>query len=292
MDLRTLRYFVAVAEERHFGRAARRLHMAQPPLSRSVRQLEAHLGHLLLDRSPAGVSLTPAGEALYAEAQALLAHAARIPERVAAAAGSATLVMGILADSAEQIGPHLVTAFRHAHPQVQIRMREADLTDPTCGLRAGQVDVALTRTPFDTDGIASRVLRTDPVGVVLRSDDPLAQYAGLRLEDLADRRRFQLPDDADPVWRDFWNAPATGGAVSGPVIRTLRECLQSVLWNGAIGLMPLADTLPGGLVCVPLKDMPPSDLVVAWARGTTNPLVRSFLRTVAALPRDGATASA
>ncbi|MEV0272449.1 LysR substrate-binding domain-containing protein [Hamadaea sp. NPDC050747] len=284
MDLRSLRYFVAVAEERHFGRAARRLHMAQPPLSRSVKDLETRLGHLLLHRSPAGVSLTPAGEALYAEARALIAQADRIPERVAAAAGTPTLVVGVLADSAEQIGPHLVTAFRAAHPGVHIRMREADLTDPSCGLKSGQVDVALTRTPFDDTGIATHVLRTDPIGVVVRADDPLAQQTVLSLEDLATRRRFRLPDDADAIWRDYWNALAAEGTDNDdPVIRTLRECLQSVLWNGAIGLMPLADTLPDGLVCVPLKGVPPSHLVIAWTRGSRNPLVRSFIQTAASL---------
>ncbi|NUT52642.1 MAG: LysR family transcriptional regulator, partial [Saccharothrix sp.] len=72
MDLRELRYFVAVAEELHFGRAAARLHMTQPPLSRAVKQLETDLGHVLLHRSPAGVALTPAGAALYDEARVVL----------------------------------------------------------------------------------------------------------------------------------------------------------------------------------------------------------------------------
>ncbi|MCP2329667.1 DNA-binding transcriptional LysR family regulator [Hamadaea flava] len=284
MDLRSLRYFVAVAEELHFGRAARRLHMAQPPLSRSVKQLETQLGQLLLHRSPTGVSLTPAGEALYAEARALLAHADRIPERVTAAAGSPTLRIGVLADSAEQVGPRLVTAFRQAHPDVRIQMREADLADPSCGLKTAQVDVALTRTPFDRTGIATRALRTDPVGVVMRGDDPLAHRDSVRLDDLAARRRFRLPEETDAVWRDYWGTGADSTqAGSDPIIRTLRECLQSVLWNGAIGLMPLADALPDGLVCVPLAGMPPSDLVVAWKRSSVNPLVRSFIRITVGL---------
>ncbi|KOG85263.1 LysR family transcriptional regulator, partial [Streptomyces varsoviensis] len=104
MDLRLLRYFVAVAEELHFGRAAARLHMTQPPLSRAVQQLETDLGCALLHRSPAGVALTPAGATLYEEARALLARAARVRTKVAAAAGTPALTVGTLADSAEQVG--------------------------------------------------------------------------------------------------------------------------------------------------------------------------------------------
>ncbi|MCZ0972052.1 LysR family transcriptional regulator [Streptomyces albulus] len=96
MELRTLRYFVAVAEELHFGRAATRLHMSQPPLSRAIKRLEADVGAPLFDRSPTGVALTPVGAVLLDEARDLLDHADRVRGRVAAAAGDATLTVGIL----------------------------------------------------------------------------------------------------------------------------------------------------------------------------------------------------
>src|SRR5437867_9551262 len=97
MDLRSLRYFVAVADELHFGRAAARLHMTQPPLSRAIKQLETDLGCVLLHRSPTGVALTPAGASLYDEARTLLAQADQVRARVAAAAGTATITIGTLA---------------------------------------------------------------------------------------------------------------------------------------------------------------------------------------------------
>lgn len=284
MELRELRYFVAVAEELHFGRAAARLHMTQPPLSRAIKQLEADLGSVLLHRSPSGVALTPAGFSLYDEARALLAHADRIPAAVAAADGPATITIGTLADSAEQVGTQLAGAFRERHPGLLIRIREADLTDPTIGLRAGLVDVALTRTPFDETGITTHVLRTDPVGVVLRADDPLAGHASLHSRDLADRPWFRLPDGTDPIWRAYWSGPA-GHHRDGLVVRTVHECLQAVLWNGTVGLTTLAHALPAGLIAVPLTDMPPSHLVVAWAGTDPGPLVRSFARTAAACYR-------
>ncbi|WP_433192321.1 LysR family transcriptional regulator [Nocardia sp. CA-107356] len=284
MDLRLLRYFVAVAEELHFGRAAARLHMSQPPLSRAIKQLETDLGCVLLHRSPIGVALTPAGSALYEEARLLLTQAERARVRVIAAAGTATLTIGTLAHSAEQAGTRLAAAYRHHHPGVHIRIREADFTDPTTGLRSGLVDVALTRTPFDQTGIATHILRTDRIGVVLRADDPLAHRDSLRRPDLADRPWFRLPDDTDPLWRAYWTQ-TTGHEKDGPVVRTVHECLQAVLWNGSVGLAPLTHDLPDGLIAVPLTDMPSSDLVVAWNKGDNSPLIRSFIRIAAAIYR-------
>ncbi|MGW0828885.1 LysR substrate-binding domain-containing protein [Streptomyces prunicolor] len=279
MELRTLHYFVAVAEELHFGRAAARLQMTQPPLSRAIKQLEADLGCVLLLRSPTGVALTPAGVLLHEEACALLAQADRARARVTALTGPVTLTVGTLADSAEEFGTRLAAAYREHHPGARIRIRESDLTDPTAGLRAGLVDVALTRAPFDDTGIATRTLRSDGVGVVLRTDDPLARRDGLRLADLAERRWFRFPDGTDPVWQAYWTGAAgDGGRCDGPVVRTAHECMQSVLWNGTVGLMPLGHTLPEGVTLVPLTDMPPSRFVIAWRTADATPLIRSFVR--------------
>ena len=289
MDLRSLRYFVAVAEERHVGRVALRLHMTQPPLSRAIKALETELGTVLLHRTSTGVTLTAAGSALYDEARSLLDQAEQTRARVAAAAGSATMIIGILADSAEQVGTRLAAAFRRRHPDINVRIREADLTDPTSGLRAGLVDVALTRAPFEDTGISTHVLRSDPIGAVLRTDDPLAGRDTLHVSDLADRRWFQLPEGTDPVWRAYWNGTApTGELRDGPVVRTVHECLQAVLWNGTVGLAPLAHALPDGLTSVLLADLPPSRLVVAWNSTNTNPLIRSFTLIAAATCRSPA----
>ncbi|MFJ3088431.1 LysR substrate-binding domain-containing protein [Streptomyces sp. NPDC086838] len=279
MELRSLRYFVAVAEELHFGRAATRLHMSQPPLSRAMRQLEAEVGALLLVRSPAGVTLTPVGTVLLDEARDLLDHADRVRVRVNAAAGTATLTVGILGDGTDPGASRLAAAFRRKHPGVDIRIRDTDLADPTCGLRAGLVDVALTRAPFDETALTVRTLRSDPVGVVLRADDPLAGRARLRLTELSERRWFQFPTGTDPVWQSYWNG---GLPREGPVVRAVQECLQAVLWNGTIGLAPLGHDLPPELAVVPLTGMAPSRVVVAWNEGDGNPLIRSFVESAPA----------
>ncbi|WP_073938009.1 LysR family transcriptional regulator [Streptomyces sp. CB02400] len=283
MELRTLRYFVAVAEELHFGRAAGRLHMSQPPLSRAIKQLETEVGAALLNRSSAGVTLTPVGAVLLDEARALLDQADRVRVRVAAAAGAATITVGILGDSTDPGATRLANAYHRRHPCVEVRIRETDLTDPTCGLHAGLVDVALTREPFDETGLTVHELRADPVGALLRADDPLARRDSLKLADLADRRWFLFPEGTDPIWQSYWNG---GEPREGPVVRAVQECRQAVLWNGTVG-MTLLDHEPGeGLTVVPLIDMPPSRVVVAWNEADTNPLIRSFVQIATAAYHD------
>ncbi|GAA2435438.1 LysR family transcriptional regulator [Streptomyces mauvecolor] len=283
MELRTLRYFVAVAEELHFGRAAARLHMSQPPLSRAIKQLETELGAALFDRSPGGVTLTSVGAVLLDEARALLAQADRVRGRVAAAAGATAITVGILGDSTGPGATRLAAAHRRRHPHAEVRVRGTDLTDPTCGLHAGAVDVALTRGPFDETGLTVRALRADPVGALLRADDVLAGRDGLKLADLADRRWFRFPAGTDPLWQAYWNG---GEPREGPVVRAVQECRQAVLWNGTVG-MTLLDHEPGeGLTVVPLIDMPPSRMVVAWRQGDTNPVIRSFVQIAIAAHED------
>lgn len=176
----------------------------------------------------------------------------------------------------------LAAAYRRSRPGVDIRIRDTDLTDPTCGLRAGLVDVALTRAPFDETALTVRTLRTDPVGVVLRADDPLARRDGLRLAEPGDRRWFRFPPGTDPVWQSYWNG---GSPREGPVVRAVQECLQAVLWNGTVGLAPLGHELPEGLAVVPLVDMPPSRVVAVWNEGDANPLIRSLVETATAAYR-------
>ncbi|MFW5420235.1 LysR family transcriptional regulator [Nocardiopsis sp. CNT-189] len=282
MELRTLRYFVAVAEELHFGRAAARLHMSQPPLSRAIRRLEAEVGAALFDRSPVGVALTPAGSVLLDEARALLDRAEQARVRAASAAGAATVTVGVLGDGTDPGAVRLAREYRRRHPHVEVRVREADLTDPTCGLRAGTVDVALTRGPFDETGLAVRELRADPVGALLRADDPLADRGALTPADLADRRWFRFPEGTDPLWRFYWSG---GEPREGPVVRAIRECRQAVLWSGTVGVTPLDHEPADGLTVVPLIGMAPSRVLVAWAAGDRSPLVRSFVRIATAAYR-------
>ncbi|MFE2179257.1 LysR family substrate-binding domain-containing protein [Streptomyces sp. NPDC059455] len=190
-------------------------------------------------------------------------------------------------------GTSLASAFRSRHPGVTVRLVEADLTAPTTGLRAGLVGVAVTRAPFEANGISGRVIRTEPVGAVLRVDDPLAEREQLHPSDLDERTWFQFPEGTDPLWRAYWNGVKLGEPLrEGPVARTVQECVRTVLWNGTIGIAPLGHVPaplnhepPDGITVVPLADMLPSHLIVAWRTTANSPLVQSFVELATAQTR-------
>lgn len=279
MDLRLLRYFVAVAELGHFGKAAKRLHMTQPPLSRAMKDLEADLGVTLLVRGTGGITLTEAGATLWEDATELLDLADQMRERVGAASGPPRLIVGTLADSAADLGAQLAEEFRRIRPDVLVQMREVDLTDPTAGLRSGLSDVAFTRLPFDLTGIAVHELRRDPVAAIVRTDDPLAARPHILVEELRHRRWFRFPTYVDPIWSEYWSRPDKNGP-PGPLVRTAQECIQAVLWADTVGLAPLDHRLPDGLRMVPISDIAPSTLVVAWRKDDDSRIARTFIQTV------------
>jgi DNA-binding transcriptional LysR family regulator len=276
VDLQVLRYFVVTADERHLGRAATRLHMTQPPLSRAMRRLEEELGVTLLNRVRSGVEPTAAGRELQERAAALLEQADAIRAYVRRAAGEPRLAVGSLADTLDLVGGRLVTAFRELHLHVDVVLHEFDLGDPTAGLRTGACDVALTRMPFDTSGLRTQLLARQPVGLVMRDDDPLAGAASVRVDELTDRDWIQLPLDTDPAWVTYWTGPGARHSDARRV-HTIQECLHAVLWNGQSALAPVDQLLPAGLIVVPAEDRKPNDLVLAWRDTETSPLIRSFV---------------
>lgn len=110
---------------------------------------------------------------------------------------------------------------------------------------------------------------------MLRADDPLASRHHLTAKDLDDRTWFQFPEGTDEIWRNYWNG---GKPRRGPTVRAVQECIQSVLWNGTVGLAPLGHDLGNELKVVPINDLPPSPVVLAWTN--EDPLIRAFIETV------------
>jgi DNA-binding transcriptional LysR family regulator len=188
MDLRHLRYFVAVAEECHFGRAAERLHMAQPPLSQAIRQLETEVGATLLHRTTRRVRLTDAGAAYLTQARAILASVdeAGHRARLVAAGAIGHLALGCVGSATYSVLPQLSRHLSRELPGVEFSFRgEMLVPDQIAALRSGEIDVALLRPPVADASLAVTTLRRDRLVVALPADHPLTDRSRLTPQDLA-----------------------------------------------------------------------------------------------------------
>ncbi|HXD28486.1 MAG TPA: LysR family transcriptional regulator, partial [Arthrobacter sp.] len=189
METRHLRYFVAVAEERHFGRAAARLHMAQPPLSQQIKQLEEQLGTPLLTRTTRRVDLTPAGEMFLGRARTLLAELEQLAQDVRTVGEGATGVLriGFTGTATYRLMPGIVASARERMPGLQLNVQGEMLTpEMEEALAEGRLDVAVLRPPVRSDAVELKFLEQDRLSVALPENHRLAARAELDLSELAD----------------------------------------------------------------------------------------------------------
>ncbi|WP_456284778.1 LysR substrate-binding domain-containing protein [Microbacterium sp. JZ70] len=183
-----LRCFIAVAEELHFGRAAERLRMTQPPLSRQIQRLEAHLGVTLLDRDNRSVALTEAGQAFLRESREILAAVQRAPStaREVAAGRSGVVRIGFTAASGYSVLGPLLTAISEALPNVRLELEELVTNEQRDALADGSLDLGLARPPFDPERFDSRLLLAEDLVLAVPAGHPLASAA-----DIPSRERLQ-----------------------------------------------------------------------------------------------------
>ncbi len=206
MDLRQLRYFVTVAEELHFSRAAGRLHLAQSALSAQIRHLEAELGGPLFVRSTRRVELTAAGEALLVDGRSILAEADRALERARALARGvgSSLVIGSLGPAPGALLSPLLARFGGRHPDVRVEIRAFDFTDTVAGLREGRAQLAFLYAPLHEPDLVLTPLLAEQRVVVLPRAHRLAGRREVRPADLAGEIFVTQPESTPQEWRDFW----------------------------------------------------------------------------------------
>jgi DNA-binding transcriptional LysR family regulator len=279
LDLRKLRYFVAVAEELHFGRAAERLYIAQPVLSRQIRKLEQELGVELLVRTSRSVALTPAGLQLMEEAKSLLAAADATRRRIGNVANDqAVLTIGFF------IGDEFTAArraFSARHPYVAIKLHRTYWNDQTDLLREGRVDVAFVHLPVDERELELVPVRSEPRVAVLPVGHPAAGKEEISISELADDAVI-LQRGATAAWQAFHNVdPRPDGRQprSGPAVDNLEEKLQHVAAGRAISFVPAcvaAAVVQPDVVYVPVNDIAPIQICLAWRASHPSPLVTSF----------------
>ncbi|GEC98094.1 LysR family transcriptional regulator [Kocuria varians] len=293
MELRHLTQFIAVAEERHFGRAAKRLHMAQPPLSQQIRQLEEQLGVRLLDRTTRRVDLTPAGQELLdrgrkvvEELEALEADVRRLGSGTT---GDARL--GFAGSATYDLMPAVVRRIEERLPGVGALAR-GELLTPTMesGLRDGSLDIAFLRPPVASPEVEFRVLRRDPLVVAVPAGSSFAAGRAPEVAELREQAFVAHPPMSvvhralRELCRRHGFEPRTARVAQGTA-----EMLSFVAAGSGIAAVPASVRALrlDGVAYVDLVDAPEVELALAWRRDERSALVRSLLDVVVDLTDGG-----
>lgn len=271
LDLRKLRYFVAVADRLHFGRAADELHIAQPVLSRQIRALEQDLGASLFTRDRHGVALTDAGRQLLADAGPLLASTHAVRRRVSLAArGSRRLMVGFRAGI--PVIP-AARAFEARHPDVVVDVQRIEWEDQAPMLLDGRIDVGYVRLPIDGVGLHVTPLYTEPRVAVLPAGHRLAGKEEVTEADLAGEPLVWHADPGtQPTRRPHPNA--------GYLVRGVDETLEHVAAGRGISFLARSATVfysHPDVIYVPIPDLAPDQVCLAVASSRTSPVVDDFL---------------
>jgi DNA-binding transcriptional LysR family regulator len=280
VDLRKIRYFVAVAEQLHFRRAAEQLHIAQPALSRAIGALERELGTALLVRDSRTVSLTAAGAQLLEDARPLLATADAMRSRVQRAGrGPLELVVGIRAGL---LVTPVVRAFSAERPDVTVSVRSLEWDDQEALILSGRVDVGYVRQPIDERGLRLVPLFSEPRLAALPADHRLAGQDELTLADIAGERYLRIFDPA-PV-------PDPDG--SRHRLRSVEEKLEYVAAGHGVIVLPRSATRlysRPDIVYRALVDCEPDIVYLACEATRRSRLITAFINVAQALEREHAT---
>jgi DNA-binding transcriptional LysR family regulator len=267
LDMRKLRYFVAVADRLHFGRAAAALYISQPALSRQIRQFEQELGVELLERSSRQVRLTSAGQRLAEDGARLLADSdAAVARARRAGAGGLSLTVGFMLgmDTAP-----VLAQFARTQPDVEIQLQRLHWWNHAAALRDGRVDAGFVRLPLPPDGLEIRKLYTEPICVTLPADHPLARQASVDIAELAGEPVL-LYADAQPEWNAFWTydpRPDGGQPSRGPDVHDMEEIVAYARAGRGVAFLPApitANIAPPGVVFLPVHGIPPGQVALAW----------------------------
>jgi DNA-binding transcriptional LysR family regulator len=283
LETRHLRYFVAVAEEHHFGRAAERLRMAQPPLSQQIRQLERLLGIELLTRTTRHVSVNPAGELLLERGRRVLEELQSIEDDVRRVGEGlqGTVRLGFTGASTYGIMPRVLRAAAREFDGISISVSGELLTPQLVGeLQAHRIDIAVLRPPMSAPGIAHTVVAREKIVAALPVDSPLAERDLLVMSDFADRVLVGYPPDSTVSqalaarWLEHRIRPQYAQRVS-----ETSTLLSLVAAGVGIALIPETATALslGSTVIRPIADAPDVELAVAWRLDESSRAVQRFV---------------
>ncbi len=289
--VRHLECFVAVAEELHFGRAAVRLHMAQPPLSQRIRGLERQLGVELFVRSSRSVQLTPAGRVLLVEAHGVLDRVERLQATMSRVRGGelGDVRVGVPSDLPGSVVARIIASLENTAPDARVELREGTSAELLSALAARHLDVGIVLHPAAGEGLAVGPSVEKPLGVWVREDSPLAAVSEVALSDLSDSALVLFPRESAPEAYDELLAACHAFGYAPDVVHHARApsfAVGLVMSHGAVALA--SDPGAGGSAGVawrPLAGRPlHSRMTVVWREGTSSAAVTAAAEeTVVAL---------
>jgi DNA-binding transcriptional LysR family regulator len=283
LDLRLVEYFVAVAEELHFGRAAERLHIAQPSLSQQIRRLENVMGVALLERNSRGVRLTDAGETLLREGRKILSQA-QYTIQTTRAAGATGLAIGFYGSAAITLLPAVLAVFTKRHPSVSVTAREL-LFGSIDDILNGKIDLAFTRLLPGQTELEVEILSYENRLAALPHTHPLAARESLIFADLQDESFIinpAIPNDPIPArWLAEQRRHGLPGRIAGRAT-SVQEILTLVAAGRGIAIVPAAVATQQPrphIVYVPVIDADPAVVSLARRPGSTNPALELFVHS-------------
>jgi DNA-binding transcriptional LysR family regulator len=286
VELRHLRYFLAVAEEGHFGRAARRLRIAQPPVSRQIQALEEELGFPLFDRTKRRIELTAAGKVFRERARRVLdgVEEAVTAARRASLGQTGRVAVGYPSSLAYSGLTELLRAFRAHSPDVDLVLREIPAQEQITALREGRLDVGLVRAPLAEPALASEPVRTEPLVVAMPADHRLARRSRVALRDLAREPFVGFPRASNAPFFDLLIRACHDAGFSPMIVQEAPQLDIVSLVAAGYGVSLLPESVRNvpreGLVYKSLVDSPTTTLLVVWRRDDPSPVVRDFLAVV------------
>ncbi len=286
MELRHLRYFTAVAEERHFGLAAERLGIAQPPLSKQLQDLERELGYALFDRSRRPIALTAAGVALLEHARGVL-EAVEIGVRAARRAGaghSGSISIGYPPSLAYSGLTQLLRAFRGRLPDITIQLQELAPAEQIAALKGGDLDVAFVRTPLHDPQLSSETVRREKLVLALPFDHRLAVRERIALSQVASEPFVFFPRSRGPGFFDFVMGFCRDCGFTPHIEQVAPQMDVLALVGAGFGVSILPESVRElrrvDIVLRPIIGSPTTELSLVWRTDEASPTVARFIETV------------
>lgn len=289
MELRHLKYFVAVAEELHFSRAAERVGIAQPPFSQQIKALEREVGTLLLTRTKRHVALTAAGQAFLVEARKMLSQAGQAlsAARRAARGEVGQLAVGFVSSAIQGRLASVFGLMRTRYPDVALLLQDLTSEEQVAAMKAHQLDVGLVRPPvLSAEGLALRVVSREPLMVAMPGRHRLARQPHVALEALAQESFLMVPRHLGPGFYDHVIGLCARAGFAPRVVqeaRTVQTIVSLIAGGMGVSIVPgsLQSLRQHGIVYRPLKPPAPStDLAVMWRPEEVSPVLHRFLEIV------------